>query len=273
MHLPKTPESPQVIDNSSEAIAKLRLINVAAGVVHLVQAVVVLLLSNGRSLNVTAAFGNGPPGQPSGPLVIEKLFSYRIGVGVFVFLLLSAVFHFIVASPWGFSHYRSELLAKQNRFRWVEYSMSATIMIVLIAGTVGITDVAALLAIASVNACMIFFGWLMETRNDPGPRANWAPFRFGSFAGLFPWICIAIYVVGASVSDNSKGNGIPGFVYGILVSLFIFFNCFAIIQLLQYGARGKWADYLRGEKAYIILSLTAKSALAWQVFANVLTPG
>lgn len=135
-----------MIDNSSEAIAKLRLINVAAGVVHLVQAVVVLLLSNGRSLNVTAAFGNGPPGQPSGPLVIEKLFSYRIGVGVFVFLLLSAVFHFIVASPWGFSHYRSELLAKQNRFRWVEYSMSATIMIVLIAGTVGITDVAALLA-------------------------------------------------------------------------------------------------------------------------------
>ena len=79
-------------------------------------------------------------------------------------------------------------------------------------------------------------------------------------------------MVGASTSDRNGGQGIPGFVYGILVSLFLFFNCFAITQMLQYGAKGKWADYLRGEKVYIVLSLTAKSALAWQVFANVLVP-
>jgi hypothetical protein len=52
--------------------------------------------------------------------------------------------------------------------------------------------------------------------------------------------------------------------------LFIFFNCFAINMVLQYKQLGRWRDYLFGEKAYIILSLTAKSLLAWQVFANVL---
>ncbi len=56
------------------------------------------------------------------------------------------------------------------------------------------------------------------------------------------------------------------------MSLFLFFNCFAITQVLQHAAKGKWADYLRGETVYIVLSLTAKSALAWQVFANVLIP-
>jgi Heliorhodopsin len=61
-------------------------------------------------------------------------------------------------------------------------------------------------------------------------------------------------------------------VYGIFVSLFLFFNCFAVTQFLQYRARGKWADYLRGERAYIVLSLLAKSALAWQIFVNVLLP-
>jgi len=35
---------------------------------------------------------------------------------------------------------------------------------------------------------------------------------------------------------------------------------------------GKWAEYLRGERAYIVLSLVAKSALAWQVFAGTLVP-
>ncbi|MGA8217113.1 MAG: hypothetical protein WB771_00980 [Solirubrobacterales bacterium] len=31
-----------------------------------------------------------------------------------------------------------------------------------------------------------------------------------------------------------------------------------------------WRDYVYGEKVYIVLSLTAKSALAWQVYAGAL---
>ena len=47
---------------------------------------------------------------------------------------------------------------------------------------------------------------------------------------------------------------------------------FALVQYLQYKPVGKWSDYLRGERAYIILSLVAKSLLAWQIFANTLIP-
>lgn len=255
-----------------DRIDGLRRFNAIAGVLHLAQAVVVLVLTNSRSLSVTGAFGNGPPGQPLGPLVLEKLFSYRIGYAVFTFLALSSLFHFVVASPWGFPRYRAELESTRNRFRWVEYSVSSSVMVILIAGVVGMTDIAALIAIGGVNASMVFFGWLMETTNKPGPGANWAPFRFGSFAGIVPWIAIVVYTVGAARSTAGTGDGVPGFVYGIFVSLFLFFNSFAITQLLQYRATGKWADYLHGERAYIILSLTAKSALAWQIFANVLLP-
>ena len=48
------------------------------------------------------------------------------------------------------------------------------------------------------------------------------------------------------------------------------FNCFAVNQVLQYRKVGPWRNYHFGEGAYIVLSLVAKSALAWQVFANVL---
>jgi hypothetical protein len=91
----------------------------------------------------------------------------------------------------------------------------------------------------------------------------WTPFVFGSIAGAVPWITIVIYLAGA-------GSGMPTFVYGIFVSIFAFFNCFAINQWLQYRARGAWSDYLHGERVYIALSLIAKSLLAWQIFANVL---
>lgn len=110
---------------------------------------------------------------------------------------------------------------------------------------------------------MIFFGWLMETTNRAGDDVDWSPFVFGSLAGAVPWIAIAVYLIGA-------GSEVPTFVYGIFVTLFVAFNCFAVNQWLQYRAAGRWADYLHGERAYIVLSLVAKSLLAWQIFANVL---
>ena len=138
-------------------------------------------------------------------------------------------------------------------------------MIVLIAQITGISDIAALLAIFGTNASMILFGALQEKYEKPG-KPNWLPFWFGSFAGIIPWIAIVIYnwAPGLKVSP-------PGFVYGIIISLFIFFNCFAVNMVLQYKKVGPWRDYLFGEKAYIILSLTAKALLAWQVFFPVLS--
>ena len=42
------------------------------------------------------------------------------------------------------------------------------------------------------------------------------------------------------------------------------------MQWLQYKQVGRFRDYLVGERTYIILSLTAKSALAWQIFGGTL---
>ena len=54
------------------------------------------------------------------------------------------------------------------------------------------------------------------------------------------------------------------------MSLFLLFNCFAMNQWLQYRRVGRWADYRFAERCYIAWSFIAKSALAWQVFANIL---
>ena len=49
-----------------------------------------------------------------------------------------------------------------------------------------------------------------------------------------------------------------------------FFNSFAVNQWLQYRQVGPWRSYAFGEKAYLVLSLVAKSALAWQIFGGSL---
>jgi len=140
------------------------------GALHAVQAVLVLVLANNFALPVTATFLNDAPGV--NPPELEKLFEIRIAWGVAAFLLLSAAAHFIIASPRVFPWYTGTLLRARNYARRIEYALSSSVMVVLIATLPGITDVAALGAIFGVNASMILFGLLMEHYESPG-RPNW----------------------------------------------------------------------------------------------------
>jgi hypothetical protein len=251
-----------VTDQSTERkLNRLRVWNISVGLVLAVQAVMIALLTNNFALPVTATFMSGPPGTTP---ELYNWFSISTGWGVFAFLAISAAALLIIASPPVFSWYKRNLLQSRNYGRWIEYFFSSSIMIVLISQICGISDIAALLAIFGINASMILFGVLQEKYEKPG-KPSWLPFWFGSFAGIIPWIAIVIYVIAPGLTVSP-----PGFVYGIIVSLFIFFNCFAVNMILQYKQVGPWRDYLFGEKVYIILSLTAKALLAWQVFFPVL---
>lgn len=245
----------------ADRLTRLRRSNLVMGALHLLQGIAVLALANGFSLPVTGSFMEGPPGSGLGETRV--LFDLGFAGGVAAFLFISALAHFTIASPWYFPRYAAALAAGRNDARWVEYSVSASVMVVLIAMLTGISDIAALLAIFGANAAMIFFGLIQERYERPG--GSLLPFWLGSLIGAIPWIAIGVYLV----SPGSAAEP-PGFVYGIYVSLFLFFNVFALNMWLQYRARGRWADYLYGERAYVLLSLVAKSALAWQVFAGTL---
>lgn len=243
------------------SLGGLRRFNVIMGSLHAASAALMLALSNDFSLPVTAAFADGPPGQSSPEM--ETLFSIPLGPLMAAFLALSALGHLAVSSPWGYPHYSGWLRRGINPARWVEYSLSASIMIVAIALLPGITDFNALIGLFAVNAAMIFFGWQMELDNEGATRVRWSSFVFGSILGIIPWIAIGLQIAGA-------GSDVPPFVYGIFVTLFVLFNTFAINMLLQYAKAGPWRDYLFGERVYMWLSLVAKSLLAWQVFTNTL---
>jgi hypothetical protein len=243
-------------------LARLRIWNIGVGLILAVEAVAIALLTNGFTLPVTATYMSGPPGTPA---ELTHLFDLPLGWGVFAFVAISAAALFIIASPGVFGWYKRNLLRDRNYGRWIEYFFSSSLMIVLIAMITGVSDIASLLAIFGVNASMILFGLLMEKYETPG-KPSWLSFLFGCFSGIIPWIIVAIYVW----SPGLVGPAPPTFVYGIIVSLFIFFNVFAVNMWLQYHRVGAWRDYLFGEKAYIILSLSAKSLLAWWVFSAVL---
>jgi hypothetical protein len=246
---------------TNQRYRRLRALNLLAGVLLAAEAAFMLLASNNLALPVTASYLRNDPVAVTGPTMPQVVFLLRIGPAVAIFLALAALDHLLVAAPPVRGWYEHGLTRRANYARWIEYSVSASVMIVLIGLFTGIRDLAAVVAIFAVNTAMILFGLLMERQQRPG-AADWSAFWFGSLAGIVPWALIAIYV--------TQPAQVPGFVYAITIVQFVLFFSFAANMALQYAQIGRWRDYLHGEVVYIALSFTAKSLLAWLIFANVL---
>lgn len=244
---------------------KLRIWNAVLAVLHLTQAVVIFTLSSDFKVPVTTTF------LSSGTFNTETNALIEIPVGplVGVFLLISACAHTIMASPRFYPWYVRNLKRHINYLRWYEYALSASLMVVIIGMLSGVFDAPSMIMLFTLTAAMNFFGLMMELYNQDKERVSWTAFNFGVIVGIVPWIVIAWYFFAALA--NATGN-IPTFVYFILGTLFVFFSSFAVNMVLQYKKVWKWRNYLFGEKVYMILSLVAKSALAWQVFGGTLRP-
>jgi hypothetical protein len=241
----------------------LRKFNAAMGFFHLIQGILMVILSNDSFATVTY---NKPVYMPGVGIGSDGVafFDARIGPLVAIFLFISATAHFLLSTVL-YEWYVEKLKKHINPARWYEYSFSASLMIVIIAMLTAIYDFGTLLALFTLTAVMNLMGLMMEIHNQTTKETNWTSYIIGCIAGFVPWVVIFIPLIAAI-------DVIPTFVIGIFISIAIFFNLFAVNMVLQYKKIGKWKNYLYGERAYIILSLVAKSLLAWQVFAGTLRP-
>lgn len=245
----------------------LRRFNLIMVALHALQGLAVVLLSKSFLLPISSSYLRYNP-------VIQKLepaeyflFNLSLPWLVAIFFFLSAAFHLLIATAVN-KQYEEDLTVGMNRWRWIEYSTSASIMMVAISLLVGVYDFSSLVMIFALTAGMNLLGMVMEWHNQTTKDTNWLAYGIGTFLGAVPWFVVATYL---SVSARN-GSAAPSFVYWIFVSIFVFFNCFALNMYFHYKKIGPWRNYLYSERAYIILSLVAKSLLAWQVFAGTLRP-
>lgn len=248
--------------------AGLRKFNLGMAALHALQALLILALSKNFTLPVSTTYLDFNARTQSLFPATKVLLDVPLAYLVVAFLAMSSVAHLVIATVYN-KRYNKGLSLGINRARWIEYSLSASTMMVAIALLVGIYDLSLLVGIFALVAVMNLMGLVMEVHNQTTEKTKWLSFVVGCIAGIVPWIIVAI----SFWASNKFGSGnIPTFVYWIYVSIFIFFNAFAVNMFLQYKKVGKWKDYMYGERAYIILSLVAKSALAWQVFFGTLRP-
>lgn len=238
---------------------KLQRFNLGMGLIHSVQAFVMLAFVNSDlTLPILTRFFD----QTNDGIrpVTETLWNVPVVYAAPLFLGLSALAHFIIASPLYVKRYEDNLKKGINEARWWEYSLSSSIMLTVLLMLGGLLELPSVVFIFTLNVIMNLMGLVMERLNQYTKKTEWLPYNIGVLAGLVPWIIGALYFY---VSTSNIADSIPNYAKIGFLTTFLFFNSFAVNMYLQYKKIGPWKDYLFGERMYIWLSLIAKSVLGW----------
>ncbi len=182
--------------------------------------------------------------------------------------------------------------------RNIEYSITATIMVIAILLMSGVNDLFAIISSATCNVCMILCGLIIDSGkynvrrlvNSQSTKLEnnrtkqrtfiigtpylWYMFFIGCVAAGAPWVCIF-----TSIGLNVY---VPNIVYWVTVSIFVCFFGFAFhsaFELYLYQqdmnrqlANNGWLKWYldREEEIYMVLSLVSKTNLSWSVYVAFL---
>ena len=216
---------PNAVAIEPQKMAGLRRFNVIMGFFHLIQGVLMIVLSNDVTYPINTNYLKFNLENFSLEPQTGIFYELPFGIAVAIFLLISAVAHFLLATV-GYKKYQKNLALGKNPVRFYEYALSSSWMIVLIGLLAGVRDVGALIAMFGVNAAMNLFGILMEDINQFTKKVDWKAFIYGSIAGIIPWIVLVMYFLGAINNSSSSDTRPPDFVYAIIPTLFVMFNIF-----------------------------------------------
>jgi hypothetical protein len=182
------------------------------------------------------------------------------------FFLVTAAFHLIYYTTHD-GLYTKMINTGNNYLRWVEYSISSTMMLYIIALISGVKDDNIYKSIFAMNVAMIYTGQVVEEKLQRGE--NWYAPMFVGFMLLMAEFGVIVRDFQSRISDIktfSDANPslfnertIPDWVKYMIWILFIFFASFGFISL--YGAYSG-VEYERVEELYLLFSLLAKATLA-----------
>lgn len=190
------------------------------------------------------------------------------------FFLITSLFHlsyFLGRNGW----YARFLQQGWNPVRWIEYSITATIMVVIISLSGTLQDISSLIMVIVATSMIMLLGAAIERamiKNDKF-QADLL-LKIGWILQIAVYLVIGIAFVTTIQAVNKKltaeeaKDTIPDWVYVILIGQLVFFSCFGIVSLVQFYRkfRGNKIDFVKYERVYHMLSLAAKLTLGWVFF-------
>lgn len=201
--------------------------------------------------------------------LILAFFAISFAAHLFAFFSLSRV------RGW----YEKWIHNRRQPTRWLEYTLSAPPLIIVLAYLSGIRSAEMLLMLTALIATTMFFGWATEelarcenntwvvepTNNTYCNTAiRLFPFLLGCIPYGVAWavIIFAFFTsINRSESDSADTPGPPDWVRSVIWIEFALYSSFAVVQLFQFASDFGCRYYWVGELCYLILSFASKATL------------
>lgn len=185
------------------------------------------------------------------------------------FFVITGSFHlFYYTTDVPNGYYHQAVRNNNNYFRWIEYSVTSTLMLYIMALVTGTKDTGVYMMLLSSNVAMIAMGqWVEESVHYGG--SWWLPMATSFLLLVVEFVVIArnlfsrldeiaLFLNANQSNPNVTKFFIPGWLKPMVIVLFLFYISFGFLSL--YGAYSG-TSYETIEMWYIILSLVAKATL------------
>ena len=253
--------------------------NTVAYVLHLINAITILGLSLGGvvikdrdTYNTTYQYTT----WNNGTLAQEYVDAYQLHISTLMFFFSALSFAFqlfaSIKTPW---YDWKTLVVEQKKphpLRFIEYAISAPIMFVAISLLSGIRNAHLIAALAVLVCVTMGCGLVAEYALDRAIDNDDEMYMVAWVAHLFGWVGVStaygiLFATTNIVVHSDVSEDPPAFVWVIIIFQFLAFMSFGFVQFAQLIVRRRveWS-----EKAYIVLSLAAKTQLTWNIFFSVL---
>ncbi len=229
---------------------RLRRLNKRLAIAYGVQAIIVLLFASFQLYPVTIAS--------------QRLFDVSLLQIMALSLAISGTFHAIVASGVR-EQYEAGLRQRENPYRWLENAFSASLLPIVIAIAVGLSDIAALAMLFTLGFVTHVLGWQFERQLAAGQEHDVRrSFVLIAISSLTAWAVVGGYAVyGLTSTDGFATYGVVAYGLALVAVAGIGW------VLLQFKrGTGKWRDYLYVERTLVLISFAVKSLVAWVLLAG-----
>lgn len=166
--------------------------------------------------------------------------------------------------------YLSDIRSGYNRYRWLEYSITSSIMTFILCLLSGFKDLYTVILACVMVSSLSLIGFFIERDSIKSDRT----IGLISGGGIIATILALFYVSYFNSKDEiqDQGGNVEDWVIGVLIGSGIILVAIGIITVLYVGGDGFVDfDYIMYEKFYTCLSYFAKAYLGYYTTYGILS--
>lgn len=204
--------------------------------------------------NRNVEFSFGKEGDPM--IEIKDIFLKIIVVSIF---LITSFFHLFYYKS---NKYITEINKGYNRFRWIEYSITSTLMIFILCIISGVKEYYTVFSICALNILLMSMGYFLELSSLKEVKIVALVVGFFALTSIFS-IIYANMIYNLKRAEDLDFD-IPEWVKFVVFPMILWWISFGVVAILNtknYGKPGY--NYKRYEKYYIILSFLSKAFMGY----------